>query len=152
MGSVYTHLNAETQRMMSKSINEKIAWVEQNHFVYHHKAKECLGYLEMLLQRLKLRKKHNINSTNFKDDIVGMTITGESGTGKSTTLRKFMDKYPPVNVGDHENIPVARCLLESKANGMKGLYRALLKSINHPLCESVLMDKKILRKANYYQF
>lgn len=35
----YSHLNEETNKIMEKGLNEKIAWARKKHFVYHDKAK-----------------------------------------------------------------------------------------------------------------
>jgi len=119
-----SHLNNETRRIIEGSLEDRVRWVQEDHFVYYPKAQACIEELSYLMWQQKNRA--------FPSDLDQLSIIGESGVGKSSIIREFMQLHPINHYKDHETYPVAYCILRNSITGLGGLYTALLSAFNHP--------------------
>lgn len=119
-----SHLNNETRKIMDGSLEDKVRWVQEDHFVYYPKARACIEELSYLLWQQKNR--------SFPSDLDQFSIIGESGVGKSSIIREFIQLHPIKHYKTHETYPVAYCVLRNSITGLGGLYTALLSAFNHP--------------------
>ncbi len=128
MEIIYKHLNKNTNPIMERSLEEKIEWATSKHFVYYPKAKECLSQLEWIFQKAKQDQK-----SDFPSDLEGLSIIGDSGSGKTMILEEFAKNHSQIHYSAHEGYPVAHAMLKDSVTGLKGLYSALLSAFGHPL-------------------
>lgn len=138
----HKHLNLETNAIMAGSIEDKIAWINQEHFVYYGKAVMCLTKLERIYNKAiryaqeraeiekKASEKNQPQPTEYLRDIRSITVIGPSGSGKSAIINQF------IRIQEEKGLllsfPVKRCLLESGITGIRGLYSAMLEPYGHP--------------------
>ena len=120
----YKHLNQDTNNIMDKSLSEKIHWARINHFIFHEKAQRSLDELERIYAA--------INEDNNFFDKIGLSIIGNSGTGKTSIFEQFVKQHPVENRISYQEIPVAYCLLKDSVTGTDGLYSSILGAFNHP--------------------
>ena len=120
------HLNEETIPIMEKSIEEKIAWVRKDHFVYYPRAMKILDELRWILEQVYYN-----NDEDFPSKQAGLTIIGDPGTGKTTLFHQFMRilscKHDPPNDG----YPVKYCIMKDSVTGLKGLYSSILSAYDY---------------------
>ncbi len=79
----YKHLDKKTIPFLEKSIQEKIKWIRDDHFVYHPKAIACMNKLNWLYEQTFFY------NDNLIHDIEGMSIIGYTGAGKSSIINEF---------------------------------------------------------------
>jgi hypothetical protein len=128
MELIYKHLNQETNPIMDKNLDGKIIWATDRHFVYHPKAKKCLSQLEWIFQEAKQAQQ-----SEFPSDLEGLSIIGDSGSGKTMILEEFRKNHVQKHYKTYEGYPVAYAMLKDSITGLKGLYSALLSAFGHPL-------------------
>jgi len=127
----FSHLNKETNKVMEGSLEDRIRWVQEDHFIYYPKAQECIEELNYLFWQQK--------NKSFPSDLDQFSIIGASGVGKSSIIREFMHLHPIKQYKTHETYPVAYCILRNSITGLGGLYTALLSALNHPFANSGVM-------------
>lgn len=103
-------------------------------FVYHKKAAEIIKELKRIFRKAVNFTNHN-RKTNFsmnKASLIGMSIVGHSGSGKSETIQEFIriineEKIEFINSNkEFEQIHVIWINLPPVDHGIKGLYEAVL--------------------------
>lgn len=135
----YKHLNASTIPFVNKPLKEKIRWVRTGHFVYYLKAQKCLEQLKWIFEQSLY-----FEDDGFPTDLEGLTITGNSGAGKTFIIQEFMRLHSSEHHPTYEGYPVGYCMLKDSITGLKGLYSALLSAYGHPYADSdSLKHKKI---------
>jgi len=117
-------LNNETKKIIEGSLEDRMRWIQEDHFVYYPKAQACIEELSYLMWQQTNR--------SFPSDLDQFSIIGESGVGKSSIIREFIQLHPTIHFKDHETYPVAYCILKNSITGLGGLYTALLSAFNHP--------------------
>ena len=123
-----SHLNNETKRIVEGGLEERVRWVQEEHFVYYPKAQACIEELSYLMWQQK--------NKSFPSDLNQFSIIGESGVGKSSIIGEFMQLHPIKHHENYETHPVAYCVLRNAITGLGGLYTALLSAFNHPFANS----------------
>lgn len=147
MMDYYEHLNEETNNFMNKSTSldsaksiraAKEYWIlKVPHFIYYSKAEKCLNQLAYLYKQTTdipeddnfkniFEKVRNNSSDDSFYDLEGMTITGESGTGKTSIILEFIKLKKRKLDPNFENYPVKHIFLKDAITGLKGLYSAFL--------------------------
>jgi len=69
---------------------------------------------------------------DFPSDLEGLTIIGDSGAGKTSIIKNFIQLHSGEHHRSYETYPVAYCMLKDSITGLKGLYSSLLSAFGHP--------------------
>jgi len=132
------HLNSQTREIVGGSLQEKIRWVRQDHFVVYPKAKRILEDLDWIITQ----------EQTPLSDLESLTIVGESGIGKTSIVSYFKRLHMTrINTGDYEAHTIAHCILPDADLGLKGLYSSILKAepFNYPVSQSKLQRKTTIQ-------
>jgi len=129
----YKHLNTETNEIMEMSLQEKIKWARNKHFIYYPKARQCIERLGWIYEQTIY------DSNEFPSDLEGLSIIGYSGAGKTSIYQEFLKQHSSKSYPSYEGIPVSYCLLKDSITGLKGLYSALLTPYGHPFADPEAM-------------
>jgi hypothetical protein len=79
-----------------------------------------------------------------KREAEGLAIVGESGTGKTSVLTNFREKYPPKRGSDGMEVPVL-CASVPSAPTVKSLAGVMLAALGAPDCERGTENEKSRR-------
>lgn len=119
----YSHLNLKTNEVMNASLGDKLTWVANNHFVYYPKATLIIEYLDRIYNEMIRRKG------DFPSDVRGLTIVGDSGTGKTSIIQEFIRLHNETNdLMNPFNHKIGIAVLESGITGLRGLYSSILQA------------------------
>lgn len=143
----YNHLNPETNEIIGKSLGDKLTWVANNHFVYYPKATLIIDYLDRIYNEMIRRKG------DFPSDVRGLTIVGDSGTGKTSIIQEFIKLHnettDPLNPFNHK---IGVAVLESGITGLRGLYSSILQAFGSEFGSMELIRRRRIRVQNLEVF
>lgn len=129
----FPHLNNETKPIILLSTEEKINWAFEEHFIMYPQARKIIRDLTIIMNQPQKPYK----------DLISMSIIGESGTGK-TAIINFIKKIHQriINKDEYTVFPIVHCILNESSQGIKALYKRILKPFGYP------MKKQNLRMYN----
>lgn len=146
----FEHLNEETNTIINRintihSVGKRkrmqLYWLTKvPHFVYHHNAVKCIDQCKYIIDQTE-DLPHDAdfesvfngiyeNTSEELRDLEGMTITGESGTGKTSIILEFIRLQKRRSNPNFEHHPVTHIFLKDAITGLMGLYSALLAPYN----------------------
>ncbi len=92
----YEHLTRSAAEIARKSDAERLAWLQDQHWVPYTRAIECEKRLTAVLEQPRRKRMRN------------MLIVGPTNNGKSTIIERFCRRYPRTASpdGGHQIIPI----------------------------------------------
>ncbi|QFR49793.1 AAA family ATPase [Sulfurimonas lithotrophica] len=147
-------LSAKTQKVLTKSDEERIEYIEQEYWIDYPIA-------ERILEKLEKLYKYGPGKTRT----ISMLLVGGSNNGKTTLLQEFIDKHPPYDYnleGEKPNwvtdeyferytgigIPVLS-IIAPRSPSETRLYSIILQKLNVPFKSKDTVDIKG-GLVNYY--
>jgi hypothetical protein len=125
----YEHLEAGTIPMLSKTLNQKIRWVNQPHFVFFDELTRLYKKLKEILERVTYTQQLEENELY---NIESMAILGDTGSGKSTFCDYFLKQHPRIRGEIRDILPVTHVELQNEVLGLTGFYSSLIAPYGSP--------------------
>ena len=137
----YDHLNKETIPYLSKSIKQKIKWIDLEHFILYPQAQKIINKLIDIVNQGIAIKESLVGLTleeklskleKLRQDLYSLSIIGESGTGKTAIINYFRSQFDKIDKGEYDCFPVVYTVCSDISHGVKALYKRILKPFPMP--------------------
>ena len=86
---LYPHLNEDTKRLLSGTLDERVAWVHLPHFIFFDSMRKLYEKIEQIFERVAATQ--TFNELDLQN-IESTAILGDTGSGKTTFCRYFLQQ------------------------------------------------------------
>lgn len=119
MAEAFKHLAPGAREALAKPIAERIAYMQRDHWMRYGRADAILAQMEAIAAHPRVGR------------MPCMMLVGEPNNGKSSIMRRFAKKHPPLDSDKGLKVPVLQ-LDDLKDADERGLYNGIIDRFGFP--------------------